>query len=335
MATKYHISESGKPVVCPAQIKCRIGGEHFSTIQGAKEYIEKQAAAEHSTLTSVSGKAAPSVNSANNYSLQQRESRPTDIEISGKYDSQRSGGLPLQHPLMKKALDMYKGMVLSAKKSGMTPENLKNLHLSIGAAYNLHAGQTRKAQDTPYIEHPLGNASKIQELYGVNDSEILQAAVLHDVVEDCGDQYNKLSGETGKGRENAQSFINRKFGSRVGEIVAAVSNEEHKDKSWNTAQKNAAYIKHASEQIHAHPGAFAVKWSDYLDNAGTLKGAEFSDPERKKKLAAKYLPLAEEFRNAYTFHNATDSIPFSSQGKKRFNEDLIKIHQELKEILAD
>ena len=47
-----------------------------------------------------------------------------------------------------------------------------------------HAGMTRKANDTPYIVHPLEVAAIAASL--TNDEDVLCAAVLHDTVEDTG-----------------------------------------------------------------------------------------------------------------------------------------------------
>ena len=47
-----------------------------------------------------------------------------------------------------------------------------------------HAGQTRKASTIPYIAHLMGVASLVLEAGG--DEDLAIAALLHDVVEDCG-----------------------------------------------------------------------------------------------------------------------------------------------------
>src|SRR4030081_1415892 len=47
-----------------------------------------------------------------------------------------------------------------------------------------HAGQSRKASTIPYIAHLMGVASLVLEAGG--DENLAIAALLHDVVEDCG-----------------------------------------------------------------------------------------------------------------------------------------------------
>src|ERR1700738_4908182 len=47
-----------------------------------------------------------------------------------------------------------------------------------------HKGQTRKASTIPYIAHLMGVTSLVLEAGG--DEDLAIAALLHDVVEDCG-----------------------------------------------------------------------------------------------------------------------------------------------------
>jgi GTP pyrophosphokinase len=67
-----------------------------------------------------------------------------------------------------------------------------------------HAGQTRKASTIPYIAHLMGVASLVLEAGGDEDMSI--AALLHDVVEDCG------------GAPMLKE-VRRRFGARVAKIV--------------------------------------------------------------------------------------------------------------------
>ena len=67
-----------------------------------------------------------------------------------------------------------------------------------------HSGQIRKASTIPYITHLMGVASLVLEAGGDEDSAI--AALLHDVVEDCGGMPMLTE-------------VRRQFGSRVAKIV--------------------------------------------------------------------------------------------------------------------
>ena len=67
-----------------------------------------------------------------------------------------------------------------------------------------HRGQPRKASTSPYVAHLIGVASLVLEAGG--DEDLAIAALLHDVVEDCGGA--KMLKE-----------VHRRFGKRVAEIV--------------------------------------------------------------------------------------------------------------------
>ena len=67
-----------------------------------------------------------------------------------------------------------------------------------------HAAQARKASTIPYIAHLMGVASVVLEAGG--DEDLAIAALLHDVVEDCG------------GAPMLKD-VRRRFGSRVAKIV--------------------------------------------------------------------------------------------------------------------
>jgi len=67
-----------------------------------------------------------------------------------------------------------------------------------------HKGQTRKASSIPYIGHLMGVASLVLEAGG--DEDLAIAALLHDVVEDCG------------GAPMLKE-VRRRFGARVAKMV--------------------------------------------------------------------------------------------------------------------
>ena len=68
----------------------------------------------------------------------------------------------------------------------------------------MHSGQTRKASTIPYIAHLMGVASLVLEAGG--DEDLAIAALLHDVVEDCGGVPMLKE-------------VRRRFGKRVAEVV--------------------------------------------------------------------------------------------------------------------
>jgi (p)ppGpp synthase/HD superfamily hydrolase len=58
-------------------------------------------------------------------------------------------------------------------------------------ARNAHAGQVRKYTNRPYITHPMRVAGAASMICGA-DGEIVAAAWLHDVIEDCGVTAERL-----------------------------------------------------------------------------------------------------------------------------------------------
>lgn len=71
-------------------------------------------------------------------------------------------------------------------------------------ASKMHARQTKKGSGVPYIAHLLGVASLVLEAGG--DEDLAIAALLHDVVEDCGGPP-------------VLKQVGRRFGKRVAHIV--------------------------------------------------------------------------------------------------------------------
>jgi len=118
-------------------------------------------------------------------------------------------------------------------------------------ATRLHATQTRKGTDIPYIAHLLGVASIALD-HGANEDEAI-AALLHDAVED-------------QGGEKTLNRIRRQFGSTVADIVWGCSDTDEIPKPpWRTRKE--AYIKHVA---CASPSIQLVSASDKLHNARAI-----------------------------------------------------------------
>jgi (p)ppGpp synthase/HD superfamily hydrolase len=91
-----------------------------------------------------------------------------------------------------------------------------------------HAGQTRKASTIPYIAHLMGVASLVLEFGG--DEDLVIAALLHDVVEDCG------------GAPMLKEVRSR-FGPRVAKIVDGCTDSDTYPKPpWR--ERKETYIRH-------------------------------------------------------------------------------------------
>jgi (p)ppGpp synthase/HD superfamily hydrolase len=91
-----------------------------------------------------------------------------------------------------------------------------------------HKGQVRKASTTPYLAHLMGVTSLVLEYGGDEDMAI--AALLHDVVEDCG------------GAPMLKE-VKRRFGTRVAKIVEGCTDSYGDPKPpWRERKEN--YLMH-------------------------------------------------------------------------------------------
>jgi GTP pyrophosphokinase len=87
-----------------------------------------------------------------------------------------------------------------------------------------HKGQVRKASTIPYIAHLMGVASLVLEAGG--DEDLAIAALLHDVVEDCG------------GAPMLKE-VRRRFGSRVAKVVEGCTDADTYPKPpWRERKEN-------------------------------------------------------------------------------------------------
>jgi (p)ppGpp synthase/HD superfamily hydrolase len=119
-------------------------------------------------------------------------------------------------------------------------------------ACRLHAGQTRKGTDTPYIAHCLAVASLVIENGGDEDEAI--AALLHDAIEDQGGQ---------KAREE----IRLRFGRQVVDIIDGCSDTDHVPKPpWRRRKEDhiARLREHSSDSVRL------VFLADKVHNAKTI-----------------------------------------------------------------
>src|SRR5260370_3640016 len=91
-----------------------------------------------------------------------------------------------------------------------------------------HQGQVRKASTIPYIAHLMGVASLVLEAGG--DEDLAIAALLHDVVEDCGEAPMLKE-------------VRRRFGSRVAKAVEGCT-DAHPHPKPPCRDRKAAHIRH-------------------------------------------------------------------------------------------
>ncbi|HRP62689.1 MAG TPA: HD domain-containing protein [Phycisphaerales bacterium] len=123
--------------------------------------------------------------------------------------------------------------------------NTSSLWQSAAAfAARAHVGQLRKDGKTPYFSHPCRVTLTVACVFGCTDAPTLAAALLHDVIEDCGVDYNEVA---------------EAFGSDVADIVVALT----KDMRLPEAKREPAY----DAQLAAGPWqARLIKLADVHDN---------------------------------------------------------------------
>jgi GTP pyrophosphokinase len=114
-----------------------------------------------------------------------------------------------------------------------------------------HAGQTRKASTIPYLAHLMGVASLVLEFGGDEDMAI--AALLHDVVEDCGGA-------------SMLKEVRRRFGTRVAKIVAGCTDSDRDPKPpWR--ERKDYYLRHLKT---ADAETRLVSAADKLNNVRSI-----------------------------------------------------------------
>ena len=118
-------------------------------------------------------------------------------------------------------------------------------------AAKMHAGQTRKQTAVPYLSHLMAVTSLVLEAGGDEDMAI--AALLHDVVEDCGGMPRL--------RE-----IHRMFGKRIAGIVEGCTDSFVNPKLPWTVRKGD-YLKRLK---HHDPETRLVSACDKLHNVRTV-----------------------------------------------------------------
>ena len=120
----------------------------------------------------------------------------------------------------------------------------------VALALDLHATQTRKGTDTPYISHLLGVAGLVLEYGGEEDQAI--AAMLHDAIEDQGAQHEPVIAE--------------RFGSVVARIVRGCTDADTLPKPpWH--ERKQTYIDHLAL---ADADVLLVSAADKLHNARAI-----------------------------------------------------------------
>jgi guanosine-3',5'-bis(diphosphate) 3'-pyrophosphohydrolase len=142
-------------------------------------------------------------------------------------------------------------------------------------AVRYHGAQTRPT-GAPYAEHLLEALEVLVRGAGVTDPGILQAAVLHDVVEDTPCTIDD---------------VRRAFGGRVAEMVAWVTKPEPAEGVDRKAAKEA-YLSRLQD---APDDAVLVKLADRVSNVQTLRNLRLPRQRQYYAETVRYImPLAAQ-----------------------------------------
>jgi GTP diphosphokinase / guanosine-3',5'-bis(diphosphate) 3'-diphosphatase len=115
-----------------------------------------------------------------------------------------------------------------------------------------HRHQRRKdAQASPYINHPIALARVLSVEAGIDDPEVICAALLHDTIEDT---------------DTTTDELRRVFGDAIARIVDEVTD----DKTLESADRKRLQIEHAA---HISPKAKLVKLADKICNLRDIYAA--------------------------------------------------------------
>lgn len=131
-----------------------------------------------------------------------------------------------------------------------------------------HEHQYRKDGVTPYAAHPARVALTCALLFGCTDENVIAAALLHDVIEDTGMNYEDVADE---------------FGNGIADIVAALS----KDDRLAEPEREPAYDRRLADGPWQ---ARLIKLADVYDNLtecadDAARGRQLAKVERALKLA--------------------------------------------------
>lgn len=126
-----------------------------------------------------------------------------------------------------------------------TDTTLTTLLTSLHFAADKHRDQRRKSREAcPYINHPIEVAEILSRVGGVTDLATLQAAILHDTIEDT-----QTTGEE----------LEVRFGIEVRRLVEEVSDDQRLPK----AERKRLQIEHAP---YLSPKAKLIKIADKISN---------------------------------------------------------------------
>jgi guanosine-3',5'-bis(diphosphate) 3'-pyrophosphohydrolase len=154
--------------------------------------------------------------------------------------------------------------------SATTP--LTRLLRAIAFAARAHRHQLRKDGQTPYVSHVVRVCLTVRHVFGVEDEDVMTAAVLHDTIEDTTTDFDD---------------IERQFGSDIAGWVKALT----KEKREREPRREKKYIK----ELSLGPWQVKIcKLADVHDNL--LDSDHFPSEQRAKtfRRSREYLSVLDD-----------------------------------------
>lgn len=182
---------------------------------------------------------------------------------------------------------MVEALLGMAKARGIDPSLIERAYRTAREAH----GDQKRDEGTIYIGHPVRVAAILFGEVGIQDPDVIAAALLHDTLEDT-----PLDDEA----------LRAQFGPRIAEIVRFVTKREETSPA-EEAEIDRAYLQGIREA--SDPGVALVKLADRLDNVRCMQFNPRPEKRAKyiRKTEALYLPLARE-KSEYLAHAITEGI---------------------------
>jgi hypothetical protein len=212
------------------------------------------------------------------------------------------------------------------------PADRSQLTAALALASDLHRDDRRVRE--PYVNHLLRVATRMVCHYEVRDPEVITAGLLHDSVEDHALELaraappgpGQLHGPDGRPVTTtallALHTLTHRFGTRVADLVAAVTNPDY----TSDRDPDQQYLEHVATSLDHSPWARVIKISDFTDNG---VGIIHTAGPKALRAASKYRPLVPVLRELV----ARPDTPLSYWVKRHIFGQLDLAEERFRDIL--
>jgi GTP pyrophosphokinase len=210
--------------------------------------------------------------------------------------------------------------ILANAGDGISPERAQLVREAYDFAFAKHEGQKRESGD-PYIVHPVGAAMTVAQLN--LDGAAIAAALLHDVVEDCGVTNDDLARKFGEDVAKLVEGV-----TKLGKLTLVPPEESVWDESVQADNLRKMFLAMAEDLR-----VVVIKLADRLHNMQTLSAL----PRQKQLRIARetmdiYAPLAHRLGLGHIAHQLED-LAFRYLEPEKYEEitDLLTASKESRE----